>query len=218
MRNQLCMRGYDATTSPRTSVLPSAERPSAPLWEYVTTGAPHDPGSSTQFRTEPPFVSTTSSTVFDCGRPAAPTPTATIRVSPSGMATPRPPWDANGIGPSAAAPGAATSAAMKSAPAAAKRRDITDLLRRVSLVRGSVAARSLCGYPQPPRRGVHVQPRLAALPVHGQRPAVQRQGDLAEGALIGRLPWQPDAMRNGSHGVERMDEGIAAGVLVESED
>src|ERR1700693_5890321 len=110
----------------------------------------------------------TSSSVLDCGTPAAPTPTATSRLSPSGMATPGPPWDANGIGPSAAAMGAATSPAMKTAPAAAKRRDISNLLGRLSLVRGSAVTRSLCvEHSQLPRRGVHVQPRLAVLPVHG---------------------------------------------------
>src|SRR5438067_3889238 len=179
--------------------------PSAPLCEYVTTGRPHDPRRSTQFRTAASCVWITSSSVLDCGSPAAPTPTATSLVSPSGMRTPEPPWDAYGIGPSPHATGAAASTAKASAPAAAKRRNISNLLGRLYLLRGCGAPRSLRGkHVQLPRPCVDVQPRLAALPLHREGLSVQGHGQPAQRSLILCGPGQPDAVRDGANGVERV--------------
>src|SRR3954469_3026026 len=126
-------------------------------------------------------------------------------MAPSDERTPAPPCWANAAGPSAAAAGAATRAARTSARA--KRRGVMTRLRtpprRRSLRLGQL-----------PGRAIHRAPRRAGGGDDAHRRAVDSEAQVPE-AGVGAVPRQPDAVRDAAHGVERVDERIAARVRVE---
>src|SRR5712691_9466491 len=74
------------------------------------------------------------------------------------------------------------------------------------------------GRRDPPAREVDVQPWAPAPPVHREPLSVERENDVSEPVLLGGRRRKPDAVRDAAHSVERVNERVAAGVVIERVD